>query len=108
MKHITVLAFPRALGTSITLPVEMLNAADAHQRIQNPSSPRLTIDIAAHCETELFIAQHVEIGNAPANVRTAQAAHQGLNAALTVAFRGGAVTGLLLIGLGLLALMVSP
>lgn len=46
MLHVTLIGYKKVLGTSITIPMEMLNAADLIARIHQPKSRKLELQVA--------------------------------------------------------------
>ncbi len=48
MKHVTILAIEHSLASSITIPLEMIRAADVIRRIRERNSPARKIVIASH------------------------------------------------------------
>lgn len=46
LRHVTIIGFRKVLGTSITIPMEMLNAADLIRRINGSSDQRLHMQLA--------------------------------------------------------------
>lgn len=47
MQHVTLLCLPQSLGSSTSLPLEMLNAADALNRSRNRRQTKLVIQVAS-------------------------------------------------------------
>jgi len=47
MRHVTIVGFRKALGTSITIPMEMLNAADLIQRIEGKHQSKLQMQLVS-------------------------------------------------------------
>ncbi|HWK53029.1 MAG TPA: helix-turn-helix domain-containing protein [Hyphomicrobiales bacterium] len=47
MQHVTIVGFRKVLGTSITIPMEMLNAADLIMRIAGSGHPRLQMQLVS-------------------------------------------------------------
>ena len=47
MRHVTVVGYHKVLGTSITIPMEMLNAADLIQRIEGKDAGKLHMQLVS-------------------------------------------------------------
>ena len=51
MKHVTIIAVPKALGSTVTIPLEMLSAANDVARARRQLDKLVTIDLASSTDT---------------------------------------------------------
>lgn len=61
MQHVTVLGFKKVLGTSITIPMEMLNAADLIKRIEGKAYKKLCMEVASPDGKNIALTAGLEI-----------------------------------------------
>ncbi len=104
--HEGAMAFLKAEYKVLAVFVVIVAVLLALVNLTNPeSSPLIALSfvIGAVCSaTAGFFGMHIAT---KANVRTASAARNGLKDALAVAFSGGAIMGMIVVGLGLLGII---
>ena len=62
MKHVTIIAVPKALGSTVTIPLEMLSAANDIARSRRQLDKLVTIDLASDTHTtELVLSGGMRI-----------------------------------------------
>jgi transcriptional regulator GlxA family with amidase domain len=61
MRHVTIVGFKKALGTSVTIPMEMLNAADLMARIQGENYQHLQLQLVNPLGGNIALAAGLEL-----------------------------------------------
>ena len=59
--HVTLIGYKKVLGTSITIPMEMLNAADLIARIHHPKKQRLKLQVVSLDKTDIQLNAGLQI-----------------------------------------------
>ena len=61
LRHVTIIGFRKVLGTSMTIPMEMLNAADLMRRIQRGAYKKLQLQLVNAAEGNIQLTAGLEL-----------------------------------------------